>query len=160
MISCQHVVLLVHVFSYLLKCVAVCQYVQLFVKLLICLSMCSVLGFTNGFLRVLDVPTLQDETCRPLQYARDPITHIAFSHDSSFLATAVSSAVRGWTCTVLSTRCVCTVSSCRAFVTCHVCATSSFGSPLCALLTYSARPFAPWGAEVIDNNPPAHPILG
>ena len=53
--------------------------------------MCSVtgVGFTGGVVRVLDALTLED-VCQPFHYARDCITHIAFSHDSSYLATAVS----------------------------------------------------------------------
>ena len=57
-----------------------------------CVSMCSVVtgvGFTGGVVRVLDALTLED-VCQPFHYARDCITHIAFSHDSSYLATAVS----------------------------------------------------------------------
>ncbi|XP_067673834.1 cilia- and flagella-associated protein 251-like isoform X2 [Haliotis asinina] len=45
-------------------------------------------GFTNGCVRVLDAITLQDEMEEPFRYARDAITHIAFSHDSQYLATA------------------------------------------------------------------------
>ena len=40
--------------------------------------------------RVLDSITLQDEVSEPFRYARDAITHIEFSHDSKYLATAVS----------------------------------------------------------------------
>ena len=63
-------------------CVCVC----------VCVSMCSVytgVGFTGGVVRVLDALTLED-VCQPFHYARDCITHIAFSHDSSYMATAVS----------------------------------------------------------------------
>ena len=54
-------------------------------------SMCSVtgVGFTGGVVSVLDALTLED-VCQPFHYARDCITHIAFSHDSSYMATAVS----------------------------------------------------------------------
>lgn len=45
-------------------------------------------GFVNGAVRVLDAITLQDEIQEPFRYARDAITHIEFSHDSRFLATA------------------------------------------------------------------------
>lgn len=45
-------------------------------------------GFVNGTVRVLDSITLQDEVQEPFRYARDAITHIEFSHDSKFLATA------------------------------------------------------------------------
>ena len=47
-------------------------------------------GFVNGTVRVLDSITLQDEVTEPFRYARDAITHIEFSHDSRYLATAVS----------------------------------------------------------------------
>ena len=52
--------------------------------------MCSVtgVGFTSGVVSVLDALTLED-VCQPFHYARDCITHIAFSHDSSYMATAV-----------------------------------------------------------------------
>jgi len=39
---------------------------------------------------VLDALNLQDEDTEVFRYARDAITHISFSHDSQFLATAVS----------------------------------------------------------------------
>ncbi|XP_033747234.1 cilia- and flagella-associated protein 251-like isoform X1 [Pecten maximus] len=45
-------------------------------------------GFVNGSVRILDSITLSDEIAEPFRYARDAITHIAFSHDSKFLATA------------------------------------------------------------------------
>lgn len=48
------------------------------------------MGFANGTVRVLDAVTLEDELAEPFHYARDCITHIVFSHDSKFLATAVS----------------------------------------------------------------------
>jgi len=47
-------------------------------------------GFTNGVVGVLDALTLEDVR-QPFRYARDCITHIVFSHDSSYMATAVSS---------------------------------------------------------------------
>ena len=50
----------------------------------------SAVGFVNGMVRVLDSITLQDEVSEPFRYARDAITHIEFSHDSKYLATAVS----------------------------------------------------------------------
>ena len=50
----------------------------------------SAVGFVNGAVRVLDSITLQDEVSEPFRYARDAITHIEFSHDSKYLATAVS----------------------------------------------------------------------
>ena len=50
--------------------------------------MISALGFTNGSVRILDAFSL-DDVVTPYRYARDAITHITFSHDSAFLATAV-----------------------------------------------------------------------
>ncbi|PVD31166.1 hypothetical protein C0Q70_06577 [Pomacea canaliculata] len=47
-----------------------------------------VVGFTNGTVRVLDSLTLKDELAEPFNYARGAITHIAFSPDSLFFATA------------------------------------------------------------------------
>ena len=46
-------------------------------------------GFTSGAVAVLDAHTLED-VCQPFRYARDCVTHIAFSHDSQYMATAVS----------------------------------------------------------------------
>lgn len=45
-------------------------------------------GFVNGSVRVLDSITLEDQTAEPFRYARYGITHIAFSHNSQYLATA------------------------------------------------------------------------
>ncbi|KAL3856807.1 hypothetical protein ACJMK2_011524 [Sinanodonta woodiana] len=45
-------------------------------------------GFVNGTVRILDSITLDDELQEPFRYAKDAITHIQFSHDSQFLATA------------------------------------------------------------------------
>ncbi len=47
------------------------------------------MGFTSGVVCVLDALTLTD-VCEPFRYARDCVTHIAFSHDSHYMATAVS----------------------------------------------------------------------
>lgn len=47
-------------------------------------------GFTNGCVKVLDAMNLTDECSELFRYARDAITHIKFSHDSQYLATAVS----------------------------------------------------------------------
>ena len=44
----------------------------------------------NGAVRLLDAISLQDEVAEPFRYARDAITHVEFSHDSKYLATAVS----------------------------------------------------------------------
>ncbi|XP_071181145.1 cilia- and flagella-associated protein 251-like isoform X1 [Mytilus edulis] len=46
------------------------------------------IGFVNGQLRVVDSITLEDELSEPFRYARYAITHLAFSHDSQYLATA------------------------------------------------------------------------
>lgn len=46
-------------------------------------------GFTSGVVCVLDALSLA-EVCQPFRYARDCVTHIAFSHDSHYMATAVS----------------------------------------------------------------------
>ena len=49
----------------------------------------SGVGCTNGVVCVLDAISLQD-VCEPFEFAKDCITHIVFSHDSRYLATAVS----------------------------------------------------------------------
>ncbi|XP_013416583.1 cilia- and flagella-associated protein 251 isoform X1 [Lingula anatina] len=45
-------------------------------------------GFMNGAVNVVNAFDLQDECSEPFRYARDVITHCAFSHDSQYLATA------------------------------------------------------------------------
>ena len=45
-------------------------------------------GFTNGTVRVLYGVSLED-CCPPFHYSRDCVTHITFSHDSTYIATAV-----------------------------------------------------------------------
>uniref|UniRef100_A0A8C5LN81 Cilia- and flagella-associated protein 251 n=1 Tax=Leptobrachium leishanense TaxID=445787 RepID=A0A8C5LN81_9ANUR len=45
-------------------------------------------GFTDGSIHILDTVTLEDELQEPLKYARGSITHINFSNDSQYLATA------------------------------------------------------------------------
>ncbi|CAH1800946.1 unnamed protein product [Owenia fusiformis] len=45
-------------------------------------------GFTNGSVSILDALTLDDDIEEPFRYARDTVTHIAFSHDCKFMATA------------------------------------------------------------------------
>ena len=47
------------------------------------------IGFANGVVGILNALTLA-EVCQPFRYARDSVTHIAFSHDSLYMATAVS----------------------------------------------------------------------
>ncbi|XP_078410785.1 cilia- and flagella-associated protein 251 [Cetorhinus maximus] len=44
-------------------------------------------GLTDGCVHILDALSLNDECPEPFQYARDAVTQIAFSHDSSYLAT-------------------------------------------------------------------------
>lgn len=56
----------------------------------IVLSLFAAVGFVNGSVRVLDSITLEDQTAEPFRYARYGITQIAFSHNSQYLATAVS----------------------------------------------------------------------
>jgi len=46
-------------------------------------------GFTNGQVKILDALNLLDEPTEPFRYAHDTITHMCFSHDSNYLATAV-----------------------------------------------------------------------
>lgn len=46
------------------------------------------IGMTNGTVHVLDSFGLTDEIAKPFRYARDSVTHIAFSHNSKYLATA------------------------------------------------------------------------
>ncbi|KAM4808158.1 cilia- and flagella-associated protein 251 [Rhinophrynus dorsalis] len=45
-------------------------------------------GFTDGSVHILDAMTLEDELAEPFKYSRGSITHISFSHDSQYLATA------------------------------------------------------------------------
>jgi hypothetical protein len=51
---------------------------------------CEGVGFTDGTLQVLDAITL-DDICPSFRYSRDAVTKIAFSDDSTLMATAVSS---------------------------------------------------------------------
>ncbi|XP_078523672.1 cilia- and flagella-associated protein 251 [Lissotriton helveticus] len=45
-------------------------------------------GCTNGSVYILDSLTLEDECPEPFQYARGTITHMSFSYNSQYLATA------------------------------------------------------------------------
>ncbi|XP_069611603.1 cilia- and flagella-associated protein 251 [Ranitomeya imitator] len=45
-------------------------------------------GFTDGSVHILDAVTLEDETKEQFKYARGSITHVTFSHNSQYLATA------------------------------------------------------------------------
>jgi hypothetical protein len=46
-------------------------------------------GFKNGNLQLIDSISLEDCLKAPFTYSKDAITHIQFSEDSTFLATAV-----------------------------------------------------------------------
>jgi hypothetical protein len=43
----------------------------------------------NGVVRILDSVSLDDVLDEPFRYARDAITHVAFSHDNQYFASAV-----------------------------------------------------------------------
>ncbi|XP_071509123.1 cilia- and flagella-associated protein 251-like [Diadema antillarum] len=45
-------------------------------------------GFENGCVRILDALTLIDENQEPFRYSRDAVTHVTFSHNSRWMATA------------------------------------------------------------------------
>ncbi|XP_051888473.1 cilia- and flagella-associated protein 251 [Pristis pectinata] len=47
-------------------------------------------GLTDGCVHILDALSLNDECSEPFHYAKDAITDISFSHDSSYLATVDS----------------------------------------------------------------------
>ena len=51
------------------------------------------MGFTNGVLKICDGVSLQDLHAHAYRFSRDAITHIAFSHNSKYLAVAVSTAI-------------------------------------------------------------------
>ncbi|NXG10789.1 CF251 protein, partial [Sakesphorus luctuosus] len=44
-------------------------------------------GFTDGSVYILDAISLQS-SCKEFQFSQGPVTHISFSHDSEYLATA------------------------------------------------------------------------
>lgn len=46
-------------------------------------------GFTDGSVYILDAISLQS-ICDKFQFSKGPVTHISFSYDSKYLATAVS----------------------------------------------------------------------
>lgn len=54
------------------------------------IALFSGVGFENGCVRILDALTLIDENPEPFRYSRDAVTHVTFSHDSKWMATAVS----------------------------------------------------------------------
>lgn len=70
-------------------------------------------GFTNGAVKILDALNLQDEDTESFRYARDAVTHIKFSHDSEYLATAVS-AIRVFS--LIGFKSIQRVGSCVSFI--------------------------------------------
>lgn len=47
-------------------------------------------GFTEGTVYILDAMSLENEIPKPFKYSRTGVTHISFSHDSQYMASAVS----------------------------------------------------------------------
>uniref|UniRef100_G1QKZ1 Cilia- and flagella-associated protein 251 n=1 Tax=Nomascus leucogenys TaxID=61853 RepID=G1QKZ1_NOMLE len=45
-------------------------------------------GFTEGTVYILDAMSLENESPEPFKYSRTSVTHISFSHDSQYMATA------------------------------------------------------------------------
>uniref|UniRef100_A0A8C5UKX7 Cilia- and flagella-associated protein 251 n=1 Tax=Microcebus murinus TaxID=30608 RepID=A0A8C5UKX7_MICMU len=45
-------------------------------------------GFTEGTVYILDAMSLENESAEPFRYSRASVTHICFSHDSQYMATA------------------------------------------------------------------------
>ncbi|XP_045390866.1 cilia- and flagella-associated protein 251 [Lemur catta] len=45
-------------------------------------------GFTEGTVYILDAMSLENETPEPFRYSRTSVTHISFSHNSQYMATA------------------------------------------------------------------------
>ncbi|XP_054450399.1 cilia- and flagella-associated protein 251 [Pteronotus mesoamericanus] len=45
-------------------------------------------GFTEGTVYILDAMSLENEAPEPFRYSRTCVTHISFSHDSNYMATA------------------------------------------------------------------------
>lgn len=46
-------------------------------------------GFTDGSVHILDAISLQS-FCKEFKFSQGPVTHVSFSHDSEYFATAVS----------------------------------------------------------------------
>ncbi|XP_023595065.1 cilia- and flagella-associated protein 251 [Trichechus manatus latirostris] len=46
-------------------------------------------GFTEGTVYILDAMSLENEIAEPFKYSRSGVTHISFSHDSHYMATAL-----------------------------------------------------------------------
>lgn len=53
-------------------------------------------GFTEGTVYILDAMSLENESRKPFKYSRGSVTHISFSHDSQYMATAVSTLPHRW----------------------------------------------------------------
>ncbi|XP_055461779.1 cilia- and flagella-associated protein 251 isoform X1 [Psammomys obesus] len=45
-------------------------------------------GFTEGTVYILDAMSLENESSEPFKYSRTSVTHVSFSHDSNYMATA------------------------------------------------------------------------
>ncbi|XP_006149349.1 cilia- and flagella-associated protein 251 [Tupaia chinensis] len=45
-------------------------------------------GFTEGTVCILDAMSLENQSPKPFKYSRTSVTHISFSHDSQYMATA------------------------------------------------------------------------
>lgn len=48
-------------------------------------------GFTEGTVYILDAMSLENESPEPFKYSKSSVSHCCFSHDSNYMATAVSS---------------------------------------------------------------------
>lgn len=51
-------------------------------------------GFTEGTVYILDAMSLENALPKPFGYSRSSVTHISFSHDSQYMASAVSVLLR------------------------------------------------------------------
>ncbi len=58
----------------------------------------AAVGYTNGNVRLVDALSLDDLQGDPFCYSRDAVTHIAFSHDRRYMATAVSDRKGSFSC--------------------------------------------------------------
>ncbi|XP_031247009.1 cilia- and flagella-associated protein 251 [Mastomys coucha] len=45
-------------------------------------------GFTEGTVYILDAMSLENESSEPFKYSKSSVTHVSFSHDSNYMATA------------------------------------------------------------------------
>lgn len=50
-------------------------------------------GFTEGTVYILDAMSLENESSEPFKYSKSSVSHVSFSHDSNYMATAVSSSL-------------------------------------------------------------------